>query len=65
MRDKHDSSPEPRTPGGSNLNDIPDDDAPKVVPNDVRETTAREPGSKPFPDELDRPDPSGTRPTPL
>ena len=62
----------PHTPGsGAPLHTIPDEQADRVVPHDPRETQAHEPGESskpggsPYPPELDRPDQSGKRPTPL
>ncbi|MDR8052526.1 hypothetical protein [Burkholderia cenocepacia] len=52
-------------PGGGELDTIPDDQARKVVPDDPRQTEAREPAGKPWPDEHDAPDDSGNRPRPL
>lgn len=52
-------------PGGGELDSIPDDQARKVVPDDPRETEARDPAGQPWPDEHDAPDDSGNRPRPL
>ncbi|KWE49856.1 hypothetical protein [Burkholderia sp. MSMB2157WGS] len=51
--------------GGGELDTIPDDQARKVVPDDPRQTEARDPAGKPWPDEHDAPDDSGNRPRPL
>ncbi|WP_269507903.1 hypothetical protein [Burkholderia sp. IMCC1007] len=52
-------------PGGGELDAIPDSDARKVVPDDPRETEARDPTGKPWPERHDAPDDSGNRPRPL
>ncbi len=52
-------------PGGGELDSIPDDQARKVVPDDPRQTEARDPAGKPWPDGHDAPDDSGNRPRPL
>ncbi|MBE0629714.1 MAG: hypothetical protein IH603_09010, partial [Burkholderia vietnamiensis] len=44
---------------------IPDDQARKVVPDDPRQTAARDPSDKPWPDGHDAPDDAGDRPRPL
>ncbi|AOI67679.1 hypothetical protein WT21_03655 [Burkholderia territorii] len=52
-------------PGGGELDSIPDDQARKVVPDDPRQTEARDPAGKPWPEGHDSPDDSGNRPRPL
>ncbi|RKU00112.1 hypothetical protein C7H84_26945 [Burkholderia sp. Nafp2/4-1b] len=52
-------------PGGGELDSIPDDQARKVVPDDPRQTEARDPAGKRWPDTHDKPDDSGDRPRPL
>lgn len=58
-------SPPGHAPGGGEIDRVPDEAADKVAPRDPRETQTRDPGSKPWPDELDRPDAAGDRPRPL
>ncbi|MBR8457900.1 hypothetical protein KDW07_12140 [Burkholderia dolosa] len=64
-RRREPASPPGHAPGGGELDSIPDDQARKVVPDDPRETQARDPAGKPWPDEHDAPDDSGNRPRPL
>ncbi|HDR9005065.1 TPA: hypothetical protein QDA99_004683 [Burkholderia vietnamiensis] len=57
--------PPGHAPGGGELDSIPDDQARKVVPDDPRQTAARDPSDKPWPDGHDAPDDAGDRPRPL
>lgn len=70
-RERNPSNP-PHSPGsGTPLHTIPDEQAERVVPRDPRETQAHEPGASskpgdsPYPPEMDTPDQSGKRPTPI
>lgn len=54
-----------RTPGGNNLNRIPDKDADEVVPVSPDETELRDPALAPDDDQEKRVDQSGNRKRPL